>query len=72
MASGNDDNANSKDAEVAEISTGKVLTMLDRLINLQHLLKEKRKTLISMKCKLVKIRVLNKKQKYINHYFMLE
>ena len=72
MASDNDNNANSKDAEVAEISTGKVLAMLDRLINLQHLLKEKRKTLVSMKCKLVKIRVLKKKQKYINYYFMLE
>ena len=30
-----DDGGNSKDGEVVEISTGKVLTMLDRLVNLR-------------------------------------
>ena len=30
-----DDNANSKDVEVAEISTGKALTMPDKLVNLR-------------------------------------
>ena len=34
LASDNDD-ANSKDVEVVEISTGEVLTMLDRLVNLR-------------------------------------
>ena len=31
----NNDDANSKDVEVVEISTGEVLTMLDRLVNLR-------------------------------------
>ena len=30
-----DDDANSKDVEVVEISTGEALTMLDRLVNLR-------------------------------------
>ena len=30
-----DDDANSKDVEVVEISTGEVLTMLDRSVNLK-------------------------------------
>ena len=36
-----DDDANSKDVEVVEIGTGKTLTMLDRLVNLKYLSKEK-------------------------------
>ena len=40
MASNNgdekdDDDANTKDAEVVEIGTGEALTMLDRLVNLR-------------------------------------
>ena len=39
VASDNDDrysdDANSKDVEVVEISTGETLTMLDRLVNLR-------------------------------------
>ena len=31
----NDDDANSKDVKVVEISTGKALTMLDRIVNLR-------------------------------------
>ena len=31
----NDDDANSKDVEVVEISTGEALKMLDRLVNLR-------------------------------------
>ena len=57
------DDANSKDAEVVEISTGEALTMLGRLVNLKYL---------SKKEKLEKIRVLNKKLSHINDYFMLE
>ena len=63
-----DDDANSKDAEVAEIGTDKALTMLDRLVNLKYLSKEERK----ITDKLQKISLLNKKQNYINNYFMLE
>ena len=36
-----DDDANSKDVEVVEIGTGKTLTMLDRLVNLKYLSREK-------------------------------
>ena len=67
-----DDDANSKDVEVVEIGTGETLTMLDRLVNLKYLSKEKRNSLIAMKFKLEKIKVLNKKQIGISNYFMLE
>ena len=67
-----DDDANSKDVKVAEIGTGETLTMLDRLVNLKYLSKEERNSLVAMKFRLEKIRVLNKKQSYIRYYFMLE
>ena len=73
-----DDDGNSKDieivevAEVVEIGTGEALTMLDRLVNLKFLSKKERNSLVAMKDKLEKIRVLNKKQSHINDYFMLE
>ena len=67
-----DDDANSKDVEVVEIGTGETLTMLDRLVNLKYLSKEERNSLVAMKFKLEKIRVLNKKQSHISDYFMLE
>ena len=60
-----DDDANSKDVEVAEIDTSEILTMLDRLVNLKYLSVEKRNSLVAMKFKLEKIRVLNKKQIHI-------
>ena len=66
-----DDDANSKDVEVVEIGTGETLTMLDRLVNLKYLSKE-RNSLVAMKFKLEKIRVLNKKQIGISDYFMLK
>ena len=77
VASGNvddkdDDDANSKDVEVVKIGTGEALIMLDRLVNLKDLLKEERKSLVAMKDKLEKIRVLKKRQNHINDYFMLE
>ena len=79
MASDNDDgkdddgdNGNSKDAEVVEIGTGEALKMFDRLANLKYLSKEERNSLVAMKDKLEKIRVLNKKQSHSNDYFMLE
>ena len=59
------DDANSKDAEVVEIRTGEALTVLDRLVNLKYLSKQERNSLIAMKDKLVKIRVLTKKQSHI-------
>ena len=65
----NDDgDANSKDVEVLEISTGETLTMLDRLVNLKYLSKEERNSLVAMKFKLEKIRVLNKKQIHISDF----
>ena len=67
-----DDDANSKDVEVVEIGTGEALTLLDRLLNLKDLSKEERNSLVAMKYKLEKIRVLNKEQSHINDYFMLE
>ena len=54
------DDTNSKDVEVVEIGTGEALTMIDRLVNLKHLLKKERKFLVAMKDKLEKIKVLNK------------
>ena len=59
-------------AEVFEIGTGEALTMLDRLVNLKYLSKEERNSLVAMKDKLEKIRVLNKKQSHITDYFKLE
>ena len=67
-----DDDANSKDVEVVEIGTGEALTMLDRLVNLKYLSKEERNSLVTMKFKLEKIRVLNKKQSHISDYVILE
>ena len=67
-----DDDANSEDVRVVEIGTGETLTMLDRLVNLIYLSKEERSSLVFMKFKLEKIRVLNKKQSHISGYFMLK
>ena len=67
-----DHDANSEDFEVVEIGTGETLTILDRLVNLKYLSKEERNSLVAMKDKLEKIKVLNKKQSHINDYFMLE
>ena len=67
-----DDDASSKDVEVVEIGTGETLTMLDSLVNLKYLSKEERNSLVAIKFKLEKTRVLNKKQSYISDYFVLE
>ena len=67
-----DNDANSKDVEVVEISTGEALTMLERLVNPKYLSKVERNSLVSMKDKLEKIRVLDKKQSHINDYFILQ
>ena len=67
-----DDDGSSKDAEVFEIGTGEALTMLDRFVNLKYLSKEERNSLVAMKDKLEKMKVLNKNQNHINDYFMLE
>ena len=67
-----DDDTNSKDVKVIEIGTGETLAILDRLVNLKYLSKEERESLVVMKFKLEKIRVLNKKQRHIIDYFMLE
>ena len=67
-----DDGANSNDVGAVEIGTVETLTMLDRLVNMKYLSKEERNSLVAMKLKLEKIRVLNKKQNHISDYFMLE
>ena len=67
-----DYDANSKDVELVEIATGETLTMLGRLVNLKYLSMEERNSLVPMKFKLEKIRVLNKRQIHISDYFMLE
>ena len=67
-----DYDANSKDVELVEIATGETLTMLGRLVNLKYLSMEERNSLVPMKFKLEKIRVLNKRQIHISEYFMLE
>ena len=67
-----DDDANGKAAEVLEISTGEALTMLDRLVNLKNLSNEERNSLVTMKDKIEKIRVLNKTQSCKNDYFKLQ
>ena len=55
---------------IVEFGTGETLTMLDRLLNLKYLLKEERNSLVAMKDKLEKIRVLNKKQSHNNDYLI--
>ena len=67
-----DDDANSKDVEVVKIGKGETLAMLDRLVNLKYLSKEERDSLVAMKFKLDKIRVLKKKQSHVSDCFMLE
>ena len=46
--------------------------MLDRLVNLKDLSKEGRNSLVAMRGKLEKIRVLIKKQSHIDDYFMIK
>ena len=46
--------------------------MLGRLVNLKYLLKAERNSLVAMIDELEKVRVLNKKKRGINDYFMLE
>ena len=67
-----DDDANSKDVEVVEIGTGETLSMLVRLVNLKYLSKEERNSLVAMKFKSEKIRVLKKKQSHVSDYIRLE
>ena len=67
-----DDDSNIENVEVVETGTAETLTMLDRLVNLKYLSKEKRNSLVTMKFKLEKIKVLNKKQSHISDYFKLE
>ena len=67
-----DDDANSEDIEVVEIGTGEAPTMLNRLVNLKYQSKEDKNSLVTMKDKLEKIRVLSKNQIHINDYFMIE
>ena len=67
-----DDAANSEDVEVTEIGTGEALTMLERLANQKDISQKERNSVVAMKDKLEKIRVLNKMQSHINDYFMLE
>ena len=67
-----DDDANSEDIELVGIGTGEASTMLNRLVNLKYQSKEDKKSLVTMKEKLEKIRVLSKNQIHINDCFMIE
>ena len=67
-----DDYVFSKDVEVVEIGTGETLAMLDRLVNQKYLSKEEKNSLVAIKFKLEKIRVLSKKKSHISDYFILE
>ena len=69
---GDDDDVNSKDDQVVEIGKAEALTTLDKLVNLIHLSKEETDSLVAMKDKLEKIRVLKEKESHSNDYFMLE
>ena len=69
---GDDDDVNSKDDQVVEIGKAEALTTLDKLVNLIHLSKEETDSLVTMKDKLEKIRVLSEKESHSNDYFMLE
>ena len=67
MASDNDyvkdvHDANCKDVGLVKIGTGKALTVLNRFAKLKDLSKEEINSLVAMKDKLEKARVLNKKQ----------
>ena len=66
-----DDDSNSKGVEVVEINTGEAMTMLDMLVNIKSPSKEEINSIVVMKEKLEKIRVLNKKQNHMKEYFML-
>ena len=66
-----DDDANSTGVEVVEINTGEAMTMIDMLVNIKSLSKEEINSIVVMKEKLEKIRVLNKKQSHMKEYFML-
>ena len=67
-----DDDANSKDVEAVKIGIGKIITILDKLVNLKYLSKKERNFLVAMKSKLDKIRVLSKNQNHISNHFMLQ
>ena len=67
VASDNDydkgvNDANCKDVGLVKIAIGKALTVLNRFAKLKDLAKEEINSLVSMKDKLEKARVLNKKQ----------
>ena len=55
--------ANCKDVGLVKIGTGKALTLLNRFAKLKDLSKEEMTSLVAMKDKLEKARVLNKKQR---------
>ena len=67
-----DDNDDDDDVEVVKICIGEIVTILDRLVNLEYLSKEERNFPVAMKFKLDKIRALSKKQNHISDHFMLE
>ena len=57
------------EAEYHEITTCETLTLLDKLVNLKELNKDKRASLSSIKDRLEIIRVKNKKQRPIKYFF---
>ena len=67
-----DDNDDDNDVEVVKICIGEIVTILDRLVNLEYLSKEERNFPVAMKFKLDKIRALSKKQNHISDHFTLQ
>ena len=67
---GDDNNDNEVNSKVVEIGTREDLEMLDRLVNLKDLTKEKRNSLVAMKDKLEIITIQNKKQSRIYDFFV--
>ena len=67
---GDDNNDNEVNSKVVEIGTREGLEMLDRLVNLKDLTKEKRNSLVAMKDKLEIITIQNKKQSRIYDFFV--
>ena len=66
------DNDDDDDVEVVKICIGEIVTILDRLVNLEYLSKEERNFPVATKFKLDKIRALSKKQNHISDHFTLQ
>ena len=67
---GDDSDDNEVNSKVVEIGTRETLEMLDKLVNLKDLTKEKRNSLVVMKDKLEIITIQNRNQSRIYNFFV--